>query len=499
MRESGILLPMASLPSGWGIGSLGAEAILFADFLAGAGQSIWQVLPLTVPDFVHSPYASPSAFAGNPMLIDPASLAEQGLLSPAEAIPPAGADTGHVDYGFAAREKERVLRRAYLSFRESPPAAYGEFLQKEAHWLSGYALFAAIKGYHGGRPWWLWEDGIRLRRAEEINRFREELAEEIRFTEFCQYIFSMQLAALRARLRERGITLMGDIPFYVAHDSADVWENPTLFALRGDGSVRLAAGVPPDFFSARGQLWGNPVYEWEKMAADGYEFWMRRLTRCGEMYGAVRLDHFRALDSYYTIPGGAPDASSGEWREGPGRAFMDAVRRRMPGLILIAEDLGELTPGVHALRRYAGIPGMRVMQFAFGGGADDPFLPHNYERNTAAYLGTHDNDTTAGWWESVGAAQRRRAAAYLGIGQRASAKTATRAMMRMLSASAADRVIFTLADVGAAGSDARINTPGVGHGCWQYRAAEGFASASDAEFLREITEIYGRKRGNERD
>lgn len=499
MRESGILLPMASLPSSWGIGSLGEEALLFADFLAAAGQSVWQVLPLTVPDFVHSPYASPSAFAGNPMLIDPASLAEDGLITAAEADPPAGAMADRVDYAFAAREKDRCLRRAYLSFRESPSAEFDRFREREAHWLSGYALFAAIKGYYGGRPWWLWDDGIRMRRAEDIRRFREELAEEIGFTEFCQYIFDRQLGKLRDRLGERGITLMGDIPFYVAHDSADVWENPSLFALREDGSVRLAAGVPPDFFSARGQLWGNPVYDWDRMAADGFDFWMRRLARCGEMYGALRLDHFRAFDSYYVIAGGAPDAAAGEWREGPGRRFIDEVRRRMPGLILIAEDLGELTPGVHALRRYAGIPGMRVMQFAFGGGADDPFLPHNYDRNTAVYLGTHDNDTAAGWWDSLGTAERSRAAAYLGIGRRASARNAVRAMMRMASASAADRVIFTLADVGAAGSDARINTPGVGQGCWQYRAMVGFASERDAEFLREITEIYGRKRRNERD
>ncbi len=499
MRDSGILLPMASLPSPWGIGSLGREAADFAAYLADTGQTVWQVLPLTVPDFVHSPYASPSAFAGNPMLIDIAALAEAGMLSRAEARPAGTASSARVDYTFAAAEKERCLRRAYLSFRTSPPADYSEFCARESRWLEGYALFAALKLYHGGKPWWAWEKGLRDREPSSLRRMAEELSEEADFVRFTQYLFAGQLGTLRTHLRTLGITLLGDIPFYVAHDSADVWENRSLFALEEDGSVRLAAGVPPDFFSAKGQLWGNPVYEWAEMAADGYAFWMRRLEKCGEMYDAVRLDHFRALDSYYVVPGGAADASEGEWREGPGRAFADTLRRTLPRLKWIAEDLGELTEGVHKLRRYAGIPGMRVMQFAFGTDADDPFLPHNYEARTVAYLGTHDNDTAAGWWMTCPARQRRHAAAYLGISPRTAPRTAVRAMMRMLSASAAERVLFTLADVSAAGREGRINTPGRGEGCWEYRAPDGYASAEDTAYLAQITEMYGRKRTHERD
>ena len=304
MRDSGILLPMASLPSPWGIGSLGREAADFAAYLAAAGQSVWQVLPLSVTDFVHSPYASPSAFAGNPMLMDIAALAEEGLLSPAEAQPVGSPARDRIDYGFAAAEKERCLRRAYRAFSLSPSADYTAFRERESPWLEGYALFSALKTYHGGRPWWQWEREIRDREPAALARCRKELAEEIGFVCFCQYLFSRQLAALRSRLRAQGITLIGDIPFYVAHDSADVWENRSLFALREDGSVRLSAGVPPDFFSARGQLWGNPVYNWSEMAADGYGFWMRRLARCGDMYDEVRLDHFRALDSYMRFPEG---------------------------------------------------------------------------------------------------------------------------------------------------------------------------------------------------
>jgi len=494
MRKSGLLLALPSLPSRWGIGGMGAEADAFADFLSAARQSLWQVLPLTIPDFVHSPYASPSAFAGDPMLIDIPALAADGLLSKADAAAPAGAYFSSIAYDFAYREKHARLRTAYRNFcAGGEDEAYRDFCRREADWLEDFALFEALKAHFGGAPYWQWPDEeARLHVPDALERCRETLAEEIGFRRFTQFLFDIQLKALRTRLAERGIRLIGDIPFYVARDSADVWAHPEYFCLRDDLSPRLAAGVPPDFFAVRGQLWGNPIYDWDRMAADGYRFWMRRLARCAEMYDITRLDHFRALDSYFAVRGGASDAMRGRWRRGPGRAFFTELRRRLPDMRLIAEDLGELSDSVHRLRRQSGLPGMRVLQFAFGEGADNAFLPHNYDRETVCYLGTHDNDTTAGWWRSLDDAGRAHAARYLGISPASSARAAVRRMMAAASASAADTVIFTVQDLSAAGSRARINTPSQIGGCWEYAAPPGFASDADAAWLRDITEVYGR-------
>lgn len=494
MRQSGLLLPLASLPSRWGIGGMGAEADAFADLLAASRQHLWQVLPLTVPDFVHSPYASPSAFAGNPLLIDIPALASDGLIGPSDAAPPSESPFSSIAYGFAEQEKMSRLRRACANFLSGGgDASFEEFCRREADWLEDFALFDALKAHFGGAAFPLWPDeGARMHDESALARWREILAGEIHFRRFAQYIFDRQLRALRGRLSGRGIRLIGDIPFYVAHDSADVWAHPQLFCLRDDRSPRLAAGVPPDFFAQRGQLWGNPIYDWGRMAADGYDYWMRRLERCAGMYDITRLDHFRALDSYYTVRGGAEDAAKGRWRRGPGRAFFTALRHRLPDMELIAEDLGELGESVHRLRRESGLPGMRVMQFAFGEGADNAFLPHNFERKTVCYLGTHDNDTTAGWWQNLTGDARVHAARYLGISTTAAARDAVRRMMEAASASVADTVIFTVQDLSAAPGRDRINTPSQIGGCWLYAAPEEFASEEDARRLAELTALYGR-------
>lgn len=489
MRRSGVLMPISSLPSRFGIGGMGQAARDFADTLAAAGQSVWQVLPLSVPDFVHSPYASPSAFAGSPMLIDPAELVRDGLLTAAEIETFAGAPVGYADYCRAEAVKGELLRRAYARFSESGDGRLREdflsFCEREVSWLSDYALFEAIRAREDGKPIWEWQDELRLRRPEAITAARARLSEEIRYRSFLQFLFQKQLTALRAYLSARRISLLGDIPFYVARDSADVWSHPELF------SADEVAGVPPDFFTADGQLWGNPIYDWEKMRADGYAWWMRRLARCADMYDETRLDHFRAFDSYYAIPVGATDARSGVWREGQGRAFFDEMRRQLPDLSLIAEDLGDIPPTVETLREYARVPGMRILQFAFGSGAGNPFLPHNYERDTVVYLGTHDNDTTAGFWASSDMHARRAASAYLGISEGADAGTFVRAMMRAASASVADTVIFTVQDLLCAGSESRINTPAKVGGCWEYALAAPLSGA-DVSYLRELTALYGR-------
>ena len=489
MRRSGILLPVSSLPSRFGIGGMGKSARDFADTLAAAGQSVWQVLPLNIPDFVHSPYASPSAFAGNPMLIDPAELVSDGLLTESEIEALAGVPTGTADYVRADAVKGELLRRAYARFSEDGTPRLREdfsaFLEREASWLADFALFDAIKEREGGKPFWAWQDDLKNRRPEAMEAARSRLSEEIRCRCFWQFLFQRQLNALRAYLAARGISLLGDIPFYVASDSADVWAHPELF------SAEEVAGVPPDFFTADGQLWGNPIYNWERMREDGYAWWMQRLARCTKLYDETRLDHFRAFDSYYVIPKGAKDARSGTWRPGEGRAFFDALRKALPELTLIAEDLGDSPPSVGALREYAAVPGMRILQFAFGSDGRNPFLPHNYGRDTVVYLGTHDNDTTAGFFASAAPGDRARAASYLGIPDGADIPTFVRGMMRAASASVADTVIFTVQDLLSEGSAGRINTPGKIGGCWEYALSAPLTRA-DTAYLCEITALYGR-------
>ena len=493
MRRSGILLPVSSLPSRFGIGGMGQAARSFADRLSAAGQSLWQVLPLTVPDFVHSPYASPSAFAGSPDLIDPAELVTDGWLRADELEEQAFKPAPVTDYARGGRVKDALLRRAHARFcADGSPAVrrdFAAFCHDASFWLEDYALFSAIRGRFGGAPVWKWPEDLQSRGGDAVRALGEKLSEEVQYRQFLQFVFQRQLMSLRAYLSDRGISLLGDIPFYVAGDSADVWAHPELF------SHTEVAGVPPDFFSADGQLWGNPIYDWERMEADGYDWWIHRLARCAEMYDETRLDHFRALDSYYAIPKGAADARTGTWRRGPGRPFFDLLSVRLPRLSLVAEDLGDITPGVTALREYAELPGMRVLQFAFDGDAGNPFLPHNYDRRSIAYLGTHDNDTSAGFWEKADDGTKKQASSYLGIAPRASAASAVRAMMRAVSASAADTVVFTLQDVLCEDSSRRINTPSKVGGCFAYGLTR-MPTAEDFAFLSEITSLYGRQKSH---
>ena len=494
-RVSGVLLPVASLKSEFGIGSLGKEAYRFAQLLAGAGQRIWQVLPLTICDYVNSPYASPSAFAGNHMLIDPTLLCDEGLLYKSELAKYSQAGFEQIDYEYAGGVKDKLLRLAYDRFQTRElPEDYTKFVSRESGWLNDFALFWALKLNFDNRPYWEWPDDAREKRSA-VGKYTRALLPEIGFVRFCQYYFDRQLQALRTKLNQLGILLVGDIPFYVAHDSADVWAHPELFLLDSMSRPKLVAGVPPDFFSKTGQLWGNPIYDWARMREDGFKWWMSRLARCGRLYDITRLDHFRAFDSYYTIPAGAQDAVNGRWRRGVGREFFDILKKRLPKLNLIAEDLGDVTRSALALRDYAGLPGMKILQFAFDSDADNQFLPHNYARNTVGYLGTHDNDTTVGWWRSIDDVTRQKAADYLGIAAFDSAEQVVRRMMTMLSASVADCVIFSMQDLRIEGSDKRINTPST-TGCWKYMVEP---QTEDFVWLEKITRLYGRapKHGDE--
>ena len=494
-RVSGVLLPVASLKSEFGIGSLGKEAYRFAQLLAGAGQRLWQVLPLTICDYVNSPYASPSAFAGNHLLIDPKLLCDEGLLYKSELTEnrksayAGGNRDDRIDYEYAGRVKDKLLRLAYDRFLQKGKQSedYNEFISRERGWLNDFALYWSLKRHFGGSPYWEWPDDARDKKRA-VSKYSRSMQSEMGYVVFCQYIFNRQLNALRGELSRLGILLVGDIPFYVAHDSADVWAHPELFLLDSRSRPKLVAGVPPDFFSKTGQLWGNPIYDWARMCEDGFKWWMSRLSRCGRLYDITRLDHFRAFDSYYTIPAGAQDAVNGKWRRGVGREFFDILKKRLPKLNLIAEDLGDVTRSALALRDYAGLPGMKILQFAFDSDADNQFLPHNYSKNTVGYLGTHDNDTTVGWWRSLDDETRQKAADYLGISTFDGVKQVVRRMMTALSASVADYVIFTMQDLRVEGSEKRINTPST-TGCWEYMVEP---RAEDFVWLEKITRLYGR-------
>jgi 4-alpha-glucanotransferase len=503
-RRSGILLHPTSLPGRYGIGELGPEAHRFVDFLAEAGQRLWQVLPLGPTGYGDSPYQCFSAFAGNPLLISLDALVEDGWLEAADVAFAPAFSQDRVDYEAVAAFKLPLFDRAFRRFEaEALPAdrgAFDAFREANASWLGDYALYMAVKGAHRGTEWTQWEEGIAQRRPEALARWREERADAVRAREFGQYLFFRQWRRLRDRCRERDVALMGDIPIFVAGDSADVWSHPELFQLEEDGSPRVVAGVPPDYFSATGQLWGNPLYDWEEMARTGYAWWIERLRAALGLVDLVRLDHFRGFEAHWEIPAGEKTAVNGQWVKGPGAALFQALREALGELPIVAENLGVITPEVEELRERFGFPGMAILQFAFG---RDPeaadFQPHNYPRNRVVYTGTHDNDTVVGWWTSSGAAdstrtadevseERARALAYLD----AEGREIHWAFIRAALASVADTAIVPLQDVLGLGSEARMNLPGRGHGNWQWRLEPESLTDGIRDRLKRLAELYGR-------
>ncbi len=490
-RSSGILLPVFSLPSEGGIGTLGRAAYDFVDFLAAAGQRYWQMLPLGPTGYGDSPYQSFSAYAGNPYFVDPTLLVEEGLLTKEEmdAHAPKGAP-GSVDYAAIYERRFDLLRAAYARGRERDAAALARFSDENAAWLPDYALFMALKRHFHMRPWTEWEDeDIRERRPEALEKYKELLAEDIGFFSYVQYLFFRQWDALRAYARGLGIRIMGDMPIYVALDSADVWTRPELFQLGAGLKPVAVAGVPPDYFSSTGQLWGNPLYRWDEMAKDGFSWWRARMAGAARIYDALRIDHFRGFESYWSVPAGETTAIAGSWVKGPGLPLVNALREAAPGMELVAEDLGELDDAARALLEASGLPGMKVLAFAFDAREQSSYLPHAYPKNCVCYVGTHDNMPVMAWRREAAPEDAAFAAEYLGVG---CGEEFHMGMIRGGMASAADLFIAQMQDYLGLGAKSRMNAPSTLGGNWKWRLLPGQCTAELAKKIRRMAYIYGR-------
>lgn len=492
-RASGILLHPTSLPGPHGLGDLGSHAYSFIDFLAAAGQSVWQVLPLGPTGYGDSPYSAYSAFAGNTLLVSLERLVEAGDLAP-DDIAGIALPEGFANFGFVHGCKGRLLHQAARTFFATAGPErrlrFAAFCSAQADWLDDYVLFRALHRQCGDVDWPRWPQELRRRAPAALEHARRELATTLQAERYAQFVFFEQWFALRAYANSRGVAILGDLPIFVAHDSADVWAHPELFHLDGDGHPTLVAGVPPDYFSATGQRWGNPLYCWEQLQADGFSWWRKRLRWNLVQADRVRIDHFRGFEACWAIPAAEPTAVRGEWMEVPGAELFAALQKDLGGLPLVAEDLGVITPAVEALRRRFALPGMKILQFAFGSGSDNPYLPHNLERDCVVYTGTHDNDTTAGWWAGLDAATRAAVRAYLG----GDGHEPHWQLLRLAAASVADLCIAPLQDVLGLGSAARMNVPGRLGGNWGWRCLPGAFGAPLAERLADLGRIYGRCR-----
>ncbi len=512
MRESGILMPVSSLPGPYGIGCFGAEALKFVDFLAAAGQHIWQLLPLSPTGYGDSPYQSCSAFAGNPYFIDLDALKADGLLTAAQLkAEPWGTDPLSVDYGTLYTSRYKVLRAAYAAWREKYAGRFGcahyypddyyAFTLTNESWLNDYALYMALKTANGMKSWAEWPREYRLRDAGALAEFAAGQEEEIGFWKFLQYEFAVQWKKVKDYANEKGIKILGDIPIYVSADSVDAWVGGELFELDAKGGFARVAGCPPDYFSADGQLWGNPLYNWPYHKQTGYAWWVRRVRHALGIYDLLRIDHFRGFDTYWAIPAGSPTARTGKWENGPGMDLFRALEAALGKLPIIAEDLGDLVPSVRKLLADSTFPGMKVLQFAFGGG-DNEYLPHNHVKNSVVYPGTHDNTTLTDWWVNAAPAKEKaNAAAYLHLTpckptakEVAAVRTdaARIALLRAALGSVADRAIIPMADWLGLGAEAHLNTPGKLGGNWAWRAAEGFDTALLAGRIEAECAVYCR-------
>jgi 4-alpha-glucanotransferase len=492
-----------SLPGPHGNGDIGPEAHRFAEQLAGAKQAWWQMLPVGPLGYGNSPYSAQSAFAGNPLLISLDLLADEGLLDRAALGAPADLAAGRVDYARAAEFRDQRLRAAFQAFRARGPESDAElarFRRRQRAWLDDWALYRALKQTHGEVAWTQWEPELRDRKRPALDAARRELADEISYQQFLQLVFTRQWRALRERCAALGVGLIGDVPIFVAHDSADVWQSSQLFRLDAEGKPKVVAGVPPDYFSKTGQLWGNPLYRWGRIKKTEFAFWVARMELTLERFDAIRLDHFIGFHRYWEIPADSVTAETGRYVKGPGAGLFKALRAAHGDLPLIAEDLGVVTPEVKALRDRFDLPGIRVLQFAFGNDPCAPdFLPHNYPRRCVAYTGTHDNDTTAGWFGERGGDASTRSEAQIEVERRAAmgylasdGREIHWDMIRMVQMSVADLAIVPAQDLLGLGAEARMNLPGTASGNWEWRLAAGQLGDDALQRLATLTDTYGR-------
>ncbi len=494
-RSAGVLMHISSLPGKYGIGNLGKSARDFADKLAEMGVSAWQVLPVGPTDFYNSPYASLSAFAGNPAFIDPEQLCEDGLLTK-EELKECEVNSPYVaDYSAVAEWLMPTLRKAYKRADEKLLTEIDAFAE-ENDWLPDYALFRTLNEKNNYIPWQEWDEGLRLRDEKALAEAKEEHAEDVGFYCFVQYEFYKQWFELKKYVNSKGVSIIGDMPIYLNLDSADIWANPKLFSLDKDLSLRCCAGVPPDYFCEDGQKWGNPLYNWAAMKKDGYSWWLRRIENSLKLYDAVRIDHFRGFSSYWEVPVDK-SARFGKWKKGPGMDLFSTLLKANPNAAIIAEDLGEVDDGVIQLVKDSGFPGMGIMQFAFISPDDNAHLPHNYTKNTVAYTGTHDNNTILGWLWELDEGCRRYALDYCNFsgdwGVGGADSPVIRAMLRTLWQSSALIAIVPIQDLCGFGGDCRMNKPGLAEGNWNFRLTKEALDRIDTEAIRAMTELYRRR------
>ena len=489
-RSSGILLHISSLPSPYGIGTLGKEAYRFADSLKAANQKYWQLLPLGPTSYGDSPYQSFSTFAGNPYFIDLDLLVKDGLLHKKDLADLSwGDDPAHVDYGKIYENRFPVLYTAYQRGWKRDREAVEAF-RKEKRWLHDYAFFMALKRHFGMKSWMDWEDDdVRLRKSAAMEKYEALLQDDIQFYTYIQFLFFRQWTALKEYINGLGIKIIGDLPIYVAMDSADVWSEPEFFQLDEDKKPKEVSGVPPDYFCEDGQLWGNPIYDYDRMKADGFGWWIRRVEGAAQMFDVIRIDHFRGLESYWAVPYGEPTARNGQWRKGPGMDLIRVLTGWFSGLSFIAEDLGFLTPEVAQLLKDSGLPGMKVLEFAFDPREPSNYLPHTYDRRCVCYVGTHDNETLVQWEKAMDKKTIAYAREYLGIDK---TQDLPQAVIRAGMRSVADTFVVQMQDWLGLGAESRMNAPGIGSGNWRWRMLPG---AFDKKLIQQIarcTRIYGR-------
>lgn len=492
MRASGVLLPVASLPGAYGIGCFSREAYEFVDFLKKSGQKYWQILPIGPTGYGDSPYQSFSTYAGNPYFIDLQELIREGVLQRQECEEAdMGSRTDRIDYGKLYQERFRLLRKAYERSHVENNREFAAFAEANRWWLRDYAIFMAVKGLFGGISWDQWPQDIRLRYGYSMDYYQRELYYEIEFYEYIQYLFQKQWQALKLYANEQGIRIIGDIPIYVAFDSADAWAHPELFQFDENNIPVAVAGCPPDGFSATGQLWGNPLYRWEYHRATGYEWWIQRIGYSHQLYDVLRIDHFRGFDEYYTIPYGDKTAQGGHWEKGPGMELMWKIRERISNPSIIAEDLGFMTESVRKLVSDSGFPNMKVLEFAFDSREGADYLPYNYDKNCVVYTGTHDNETICQWFETISADDRAFACRYLDYDKETDCPVHW-AFIRLAQMSVAETCIIPIQDYLGLGEEARTNQPSTLGKNWKWRVRQEQLTDELAEQIRRITETAGR-------